>query len=98
MSSIGMRLETKFLRLRTAVTLGSRFDDWRVAWIGGWTKHRLSFIVMVVRMPADELNESGEAYIQTRENSSADSGSEIRRAIRRAWKRKPPAAGRRRYR
>ncbi len=45
-----MRLETKYLRLRTPVTLGSRFGDWRVCWIGGWTRDRLSFLVMVVKI------------------------------------------------
>lgn len=45
-----MRLETKFLRLKTPVTIGSRFDDWVVCWLGGWTRHRLSYIVMVVRV------------------------------------------------
>jgi hypothetical protein len=44
-----MRLETKFLRLKTPVTLGSRFGNWRVCWLGGWTRHRLSYLVMVVR-------------------------------------------------
>jgi len=29
-----MRLETKFLRLKTQVTIGSRFDDWQVCWLG----------------------------------------------------------------
>jgi hypothetical protein len=29
-----MQLETKFLRLRTPVTLGSRFGDWHVTWLG----------------------------------------------------------------
>ena len=33
-----MQMETKFLRLRTPVTLGSRFGDWQVTWLGGWTK------------------------------------------------------------
>jgi hypothetical protein len=33
----GMRLETKFLRLKTPVTVGSRFGEWRVCWLGGWT-------------------------------------------------------------
>jgi hypothetical protein len=28
-------METKFLRLRTPVELGSRFDDWQVCWLGG---------------------------------------------------------------
>jgi len=31
-----MRLETKFLRLPMAVTIGSRFGDWQVCWVGGW--------------------------------------------------------------
>jgi hypothetical protein len=41
-----MRLETKFLRLKTPVTMGSHFGDWQVRWIGGWTKRRLSFLVV----------------------------------------------------
>jgi hypothetical protein len=45
-----MELETKFLRLHTAVTLGSRFGDWQVCWLGGWNKHRFGFMVMVVRV------------------------------------------------
>ena len=45
-----MQLETKFLRLRTPVTLGSRFGDWEVCWLGGWNKHRFGFMVMVVRV------------------------------------------------
>jgi hypothetical protein len=45
-----MRLETKFLRLRTPVTIGSRFGDWEVTWVGGWTRHRLSYLVMVARI------------------------------------------------
>jgi hypothetical protein len=31
-----MQLETKFLRLRMPVTLGSRFGDWHVSWLGGY--------------------------------------------------------------
>jgi hypothetical protein len=46
-----MKLETKFLRLRTPVTLGSRFDDWQVCWLGGWSKYRLYFLVMLVKLP-----------------------------------------------
>ena len=41
-------LETKFLRLRTPVTVGSRFGDWQVTWLGGWTRDRLSYLVMAV--------------------------------------------------
>src|SRR5579863_5494765 len=44
-----MQLETKFLRLRTPVTLGSRFGDWQVTWLGGWSRYRLYFLVMVVK-------------------------------------------------
>jgi hypothetical protein len=45
-----MRLGTKYLRLRTPVTIGSRCGDWKVCWLGGWTKHRLSYIVMLARV------------------------------------------------
>ena len=45
-----MHLETKFLRLRTPVTLGSRFGDWRVTWLGGWSRYRLYYLVMVVKI------------------------------------------------
>jgi len=45
-----MRLETMYLRLKTPVTLGSRFDEWGVCWLGGWTRHKLSYLVMVVRV------------------------------------------------
>ena len=45
-----MHFETKLLRLKMPVTLGSRFDDWEASWLGGWTKHRLSYLVMVVRV------------------------------------------------
>jgi hypothetical protein len=45
-----MQLETKFLRLRTPVTIGSRFGDWEVTWLGGWTRGRLSFLVMAVKI------------------------------------------------
>ena len=46
-----MHLETKFLRLRTPVTLGSRFGDWHVTWLGGWSKYGLYYLVMVVKNP-----------------------------------------------
>jgi hypothetical protein len=45
-----MRMETKFLRLRTPVELGSRFGDWSVCWLGGWSKHRLYYLVMLVKL------------------------------------------------
>jgi hypothetical protein len=45
-----MQLETKYLRLKTPVTLGSRFGDWRVCWLGGWSRHRLFYLVLLVRV------------------------------------------------
>jgi hypothetical protein len=46
-----VQIETKFLSLRTPVTVGSRFGDWQVTWLGGWTRGRLSYLVMAVKMP-----------------------------------------------
>jgi hypothetical protein len=45
-----MRLETKFLRLSTPVTIGSYFGNWRVCWMSGWSRDRLSYLVMLVRI------------------------------------------------
>jgi hypothetical protein len=50
-----MQLETKFMRLPMPVSVGLRFDDWQVTW-GYWTRHRLSFLVMVVRVKWDSSN------------------------------------------
>ena len=47
---ICVRFETKFLRLKTPVTIGSRFGEWRVCWAGGWTRDHLSYLVMLVRV------------------------------------------------
>ena len=49
-----MRMETKFLRLRTPVELGSLFGDWSVCWLGGWSRHRLHYLVMVTRIGRTE--------------------------------------------
>jgi len=53
-----MRLETKFLRLKTPVTVGSYFGEWRVTWAGGWTRHKLSFLVMVARIRTDRTGQA----------------------------------------
>jgi hypothetical protein len=45
-----MKMETKFLQLRTPVELGSRFGDWSVCWLGGWQKHRMFYLVMLVKL------------------------------------------------
>ena len=46
-----MQMETKFLRLRTPVEIGSRFGDWEVCWLGGWARFRLHYLVMLVKTP-----------------------------------------------
>jgi len=48
--AINTMLETKFLRLRTPVELGSRFDHWQVCWLGGWSRYRLFCLVMLVKI------------------------------------------------
>jgi hypothetical protein len=53
-----MRMETKFLRLRTPVEFGSRFGDWQVCWLGGWVSFRLYYLVMLVKMPYRRAKES----------------------------------------
>jgi len=45
-----MQVATKYLRLRTPVTLGSRFGDWQVCWLGGWAKHQMFYLVMLERV------------------------------------------------
>src|ERR1039457_1678708 len=50
-----MQMETKFLRLRTPVELGSRFGDWQVWWLGGWVRFRLHYLVMLVKVPCGIL-------------------------------------------
>jgi hypothetical protein len=56
-----MRMETKFLRLRTPVELVSRFGDWEVCWLGGWSRHRLYYLVMLVRIEGSDRREEGNA-------------------------------------
>ena len=53
-----MRLETTFLRLPMAVTVGSRFGDWQVCWLGSWARHRLFYLVMLVRVAGPERKDS----------------------------------------
>ena len=45
-----MQMETEYRRLPMPVTVGSRFGAWRVCWLGGWEKHRLYYLVMLVRV------------------------------------------------
>jgi hypothetical protein len=55
-----MQLETKYMRLRTPVTIGSCFGDWEVCWLGGWSRCRLHYLVMAVRVISDD-NAGGRA-------------------------------------
>jgi len=48
------------------VTIGYRFGEWQVSW-GYWTKHRLSFLVMVVRLydePPAQTEVAGAKKVQ----------------------------------
>jgi hypothetical protein len=65
-----MHLETKFLRLRTLVTIGSRFGDWQVTSLGGWTRGRLSYLVMVVKIPRWNY---GRNVVSARDGNPANS-------------------------
>jgi hypothetical protein len=61
-----MHIETKFLRLRTPVTIGSLFGDWIVTWDGGWTRDRLSYIVMVAEIERPSMTLRGKGADQPR--------------------------------
>ena len=37
------------------VTRGFRFGDWEVTWLGGWTRDRLSYVVMAVKNPTAKM-------------------------------------------
>jgi hypothetical protein len=62
-----MQPETKFLRLRTPVTIGSRFGDWVVTWLGGWTRDRLSYIVMVAKFERPAVIAPGKRTLTSRQ-------------------------------
>ena len=55
-----MQMETKFLRLRTPVELGSLFGEWSVCWLGGWAKRWLYYLAMSVRIVGYAENEENE--------------------------------------
>jgi len=69
-----MQMETKYLRLPTPVRLGSRFDDWSVCWLGGWAKHRMFYLVMLVRVLPDRPH-AGLPALGTAENILPEGGS-----------------------
>ena len=42
-------IESKYLRLRFAVTVGSLLDEWKVIWVGGWDKNHVFYLALVER-------------------------------------------------
>jgi hypothetical protein len=66
-----MQMETKFLRLRTPVELGSRFGDWEVYWLGGWARFRLHYLVMVVKVPLQRATVVAGILLANRTNDLA---------------------------
>ena len=45
-----VQIETKYLRLSNAASLGDYVEGWRVCWLGGWDKSRVLYVVMVQRI------------------------------------------------
>jgi hypothetical protein len=74
-----MDLETKFLRLRTPVTIGSRFGEWEVTWLGGWTRHRLSYLVMVARIGTEEAADANPRNVSP--GAGGNRGPIVRRSV-----------------
>jgi DNA-binding beta-propeller fold protein YncE len=66
-------METRFLRLRTPVELGSWFDDWQVCWLGGWAKHRLYFLAHLANGENAE-NVLGQSDYVSNGSASTQSG------------------------
>jgi hypothetical protein len=52
-SSYAVHIETKYLRLSSAVSLGDYVEGWRVCWLGGWDKSRVLYVVMVEKIKPD---------------------------------------------
>ncbi len=44
-----MQIQTKFLWLSRAATVGEAIDGWQVCWVGGWDRCRVFFVVMVMK-------------------------------------------------
>ena len=78
-----MQFETKFLRLRTAVTIGSRFSDWRVTW-GAWDRHKLYYLVMVAEFRRAVSSMNLKRRVDRLEHLGPAQGGEVLRVIVRA--------------
>jgi uncharacterized protein DUF3489 len=67
-----MEMETKYLRLRTPVEIGSRFGDWEVCWLGGWVRFRLYYLVMLVKAPSAILGANHRIDLALGENRATN--------------------------
>ena len=45
-----MELETKYVWRCQPLGLGAEIDGWRVCWLGGWSRDRLYYLMMVVKV------------------------------------------------
>ena len=70
-----MRIETKFLRLHTPLTLGSLLGDGRVCWLGGWNQHRIYYLVMVCRVAPSATDYTGDGKADVTEYRESAFGS-----------------------
>lgn len=52
------QMETKFLRLRIPVEVGSWLGEWQLAGCGGWARFRLYYLVMLVKVPLPAFPQS----------------------------------------
>ena len=58
-----MKLETKYVHLRRSVTVGEQIDGWRVSWVGGWDRHRVFFVALLLQVNTELMN-TGQATPQ----------------------------------
>jgi hypothetical protein len=49
-SSYAVQIETKYLRLSSAVSVGDYVEGWRVCWLGGGDKSRVLYVVRVEKI------------------------------------------------
>jgi len=50
---------------------GSRFGEWRVCWVGGWPRDRLSYLVILVRVDEPVREDFSNAHLLTRQHFPA---------------------------
>ena len=80
-----MQVETKYLYLRQEIALGEEIDGWKVCWLGGWSRDRLFYFVMVARVKIDPawFTECAQRCASWQEESGAEPVKERRK---RRWR------------